>query len=166
MMETSAKSFESVILSLSRSVGPYALRVTELILRQAQDDEALIFSAIAGERLPYQHRYCHSFHFPLNLDAFHVVPCPEIWRHLGRQSRAHPQRRQPRRRVAHRPGTSLVVVVSAMSGVTDSLIKLAREVNPEADRARSRRASFHRRAADHRADSPWRCTASASRPFR
>jgi aspartate kinase len=33
---------------------------------------------------------------------------------------------------AHRAGTKLVVVVSAMSGVTDGLIKLAREVNPEA----------------------------------
>jgi aspartate kinase len=38
------------------------------------------------------------------------------------------------RRVAetHREGHRLVVVVSAMSGVTDGLIKLAREVNPEA----------------------------------
>jgi aspartate kinase len=33
---------------------------------------------------------------------------------------------------SHRQGHRLVVVVSAMSGVTDGLIKLAREVNPEA----------------------------------
>jgi aspartate kinase len=33
---------------------------------------------------------------------------------------------------SHREGHQLVVVVSAMSGVTDGLIKLAREVNPEA----------------------------------
>ena len=33
---------------------------------------------------------------------------------------------------SHKAGHRLVVVVSAMSGVTDSLIKLAREVNPEA----------------------------------
>ena len=33
---------------------------------------------------------------------------------------------------SHRAGHRLVVVVSAMSGVTDGLIKLAREVNPEA----------------------------------
>src|SRR5271156_3505459 len=33
---------------------------------------------------------------------------------------------------SHKAGHRLVIVVSAMSGVTDSLIKLAREVNPEA----------------------------------
>jgi aspartate kinase len=33
---------------------------------------------------------------------------------------------------SHRAGHKLVIVVSAMSGVTDSLIKLAREVNPDA----------------------------------
>jgi aspartate kinase len=34
-------------------------------------------------------------------------------------------------RTRRRPGNKIVVVVSAMSGVTDGLIKLAREVNPE-----------------------------------
>jgi aspartate kinase len=33
---------------------------------------------------------------------------------------------------AHKEGHKLVIVVSAMSGVTDNLIKLAREVNPDA----------------------------------
>ncbi len=53
----------------------------------------------------------------------------------GGTSVGNPERiRNVASRVAesHQAGHRLVVVVSAMSGVTDSLIKLAREVNPEA----------------------------------
>ena len=53
----------------------------------------------------------------------------------GGTSVGNPERiRNVASRVAesHKAGHRLVVVVSAMSGVTDSLIKLAREVNPEA----------------------------------
>ena len=53
----------------------------------------------------------------------------------GGTSVGNPERiRNVANRVAesHKAGHRLVIVVSAMSGVTDSLIKLAREVNPEA----------------------------------
>jgi aspartate kinase len=53
----------------------------------------------------------------------------------GGTSVGNPERiRNVASRVAecHKAGHRLVVVVSAMSGVTDSLIRLAREVNPEA----------------------------------
>ena len=53
----------------------------------------------------------------------------------GGTSVGNPERiRNVANRVAesHKARHRLVVVVSAMSGVTDSLIKLAREVNPDA----------------------------------
>src|SRR5208282_5272901 len=53
----------------------------------------------------------------------------------GGTSVGNPERiRNVASRVAesHKAGHRLVVVVSAMSGVTDSLIKLARDVNPDA----------------------------------
>ena len=54
---------------------------------------------------------------------------------FGGTSVGNPERiRNVANRVAesHKAGHKLVIVVSAMSGVTDSLIKLAREVNPDA----------------------------------
>ena len=87
----------------------------------------------------------------------------------GGTSVGNPERiRNVANRVAesHKAGHQLVVVVSAMSGVTDSLIKLAREVNPDASRARNRRPPRHRRAADHRAHRPGAARRSASPPFR
>ncbi len=53
----------------------------------------------------------------------------------GGTSVGNPERiRNVANRVAesHKAGHRLVIVVSAMSGVTDGLIKLAKEVNPEA----------------------------------
>jgi aspartate kinase len=49
----------------------------------------------------------------------------------------------------HAQGDKIVVVVSAMSGVTDGLIKLAKDIAP-AQRTRDGHAPGHRRTADHR----------------
>ena len=79
------------------------------------------------------------------------LACPEVRRH---QSVGNPERiRNVARRVieTQRAGHRVVVVVSAMSGVTDGLIKLAREVSPAPVRTRDGRAPGHRRTDHHRA---------------
>ena len=56
------------------------------------------------------------------------------------------------RRVAryHREGHQLVVVVSAMSGETNRLLALAKELSADPESARARRRRGHRRAGDDR----------------
>lgn len=53
----------------------------------------------------------------------------ERWRYFGWKHRPH-QKCRPARREYRKRGDQVVVVVSAMSGVTDGLIKLAKDIVP------------------------------------
>ena len=84
---------------------------------------------------------------------------PEVRRHLGRLDRAHPQRRARGRSPRSAQGNDVVVIVSAMSGETNRLLRLAHEVVDGPRRARDGR---HRR--DRRAGRPPRSRRWPSRP--
>ena len=76
---------------------------------------------------------------------------PEVRRHVGRRRSDRIQnvaRRCLRRAAA---GHDVVVVVSAMSGETNRLLKLVQAVNERPERARAGRGGGHRRAGHHRA---------------
>ena len=80
----------------------------------------------------------------------HGVNRSQIRRHFGRLDRAH---QNVAHRVAkwHAPATRLVVVVSAMSGETDRLIDLAKEMQRAPGPARAGYGGFDRRTGHGRA---------------
>ena len=82
--------------------------------------------------------------------SHHGTHRPEIRRHLGRQHRAHQERRAPRRALRTRRATSSWSCVSAMSGETNRLLALAKELIRRSRPARARRDRLHRRAGHDR----------------
>ena len=82
-------------------------------------------------------------HEPFATDGTHR---PEVRRHLGWRHRAHQERGPSRARGTQKAGHDVVVVVSAMAGETNRLLKLVAQITERPERARAGRGGRHRRA--------------------